>query len=108
MGRFRWRRRGRAALPLQQEGWLSDWREGEEALVVEVSGRSSLAARLRELGLTPGARIRVLRHGCPLVVQIGEGRLAMRRRDAAAVRVRATSDGPPPPPAATLPAASGA
>ena len=91
MGRFRWRRRGRHVPADREDGLLSDWREGEEALVVEVNGTSSLSARLRELGLTPGARIRVLRHGCPLVVQIGEGRLAMRRRDAATVRVRSAS-----------------
>lgn len=98
MGRFRWRRRSNA-IPRHandstvEDGLLSEWREGDEALVVEVNGTSNLSARLRELGLTPGARIRVLRHGCPLVVQIGQGRLAMRRRDAAAVRVRSVSSG---------------
>ena len=86
MGRFRWRRRGAHRRPCEA-GLLSEWRQGEEAVVVEVTGASQLASRLRELGLTPGARIKVLREGCPLVIQIGEGRLAMRRRDASAVRV---------------------
>lgn len=103
MGRFQWRRRGRAIPADQHDGVLSEWREGEEALVIEVNGTSNLSARLRELGLTPGARVRVLRHGCPLVVQIGTGRLAMRRHDAAAVRVRSVtapapvSEAPPQP-----------
>ncbi len=118
MGRFQWRRRGRG-MPghrdgsaggsnVSEDGLLSEWREGDEALVVEVNGTSNLSARLRELGLTPGARIRVLRHGCPLVVQIGQGRLAMRRHDAAAVRLRAVSAGPDAPVAAPISAATGA
>ncbi|MFH1570254.1 MAG: FeoA family protein [Gemmatimonadota bacterium] len=107
MSRFRWRRRGQP-LPLPGgSGPLSEWPPGDEAVVVEVSGTSVLAARLRELGLIPGARVRVLRGGCPLVVQVEEGRLAMRRRDAAAVRVRppAGADGIG---AQAMPAAAGA
>ena len=93
MNRFRWRRRGQL-LPLPGgTGLLSDWPPGDEAVVVEVRGTSALSGRLRELGLIPGARVRILRGGCPLVVQIGEGRLAMRRRDAAAVRVRPAAGG---------------
>ncbi|MYC70875.1 MAG: hypothetical protein F4X17_09245 [Gemmatimonadetes bacterium] len=46
-----------------------------------------LAARLRELGFLPGEHLRVLRSGTAIIVQIGQTRLALRRRDAAAIRL---------------------
>jgi Fe2+ transport system protein FeoA len=46
-----------------------------------------LASRLRELGFLPGQPLRVLRAGSALIVQIGETRLAMRRRDATLIRL---------------------
>ena len=69
---------------------LSTMSRDQEARVVEVRGSTRLAARLRELGFTPGVQIRVVRAGWTLVVQIGEGRLCIRRRDAASVRVDAS------------------
>ena len=60
-------------------------------MITEVAGSTRLAARLRELGVIPGQRIRVLRAGCPLIVQVGEGRFGMRRRDAATIRVSAAA-----------------
>lgn len=66
---------------------LSNWHAGNEGTVAEVAGPARFAARLRELGLLPGARVRLLRAGSALVVQIGETRLAIRRSDAAAIRV---------------------
>ena len=70
-------------------GILSEWRLGVEGVITEVTGSTRLAARLRELGVTPGQRVRVLRSGCPLIVQVGDGRFGMRRRDAATIRVSA-------------------
>ena len=69
------------------EGPLTAWPEGEEAAVVELAGASRLASRLRELGVVPGARVRVLRRGCPTVIQVEEGRFCLRQQDAAAIRV---------------------
>ncbi len=69
------------------EGPLTAWPEGEEAAVVELSGTSRLASRLRELGAVPGARVRVLRSGCPTLIQVEEGRFCLRQQDAAAIRV---------------------
>lgn len=73
--------------PDDTEGPLSAWQPGEEGVVIAVPGSSRLAFRLREMGLVPGARIRVLRTGNALVVQVGEGRLCLRKQDAAAIRV---------------------
>ena len=60
---------------------------GSQNIVTEVAGTSPLSTRLRELGLLPGVRVRVLRAGSSLVIQIGETRLAVRRDDADAIRV---------------------
>ena len=82
-----WRHRHQLCRRQATGGVLSTWPPGQVGLVTEVSGVSLLAARLREIGVVPGARIRVLRAGCPLVVQVGEGRLCLRRQDAACVHV---------------------
>lgn len=66
---------------------LSNWHAGNEGTVAEVAGPARFAARLRELGLLPGVRLRLLRAGSALVVQVGETRLAIRRSDAEAIRV---------------------
>tara|TARA_Y100000588_G_C14155724_1_gene882529 strand:- start:449 stop:691 length:243 start_codon:yes stop_codon:yes gene_type:complete len=67
---------------------LVDLRSGDEGVVTSVPGSSPLVARLGELGLVPGAYIRILRDVCPLVFQVGEDRLSIRKRDAAAIRVQ--------------------
>ncbi len=71
------------------EGSLSEWRRDCDAIVIDVPWADRLSCRLRELGLLPGVRLRVLRTGSRLVIQIGEARLALRRADAAAIRVAA-------------------
>ena len=71
------------------EGAPSEWRRGRDAIVVDVPWADRLSCRLREMGLLPGVRLRVLRTGTRLVIQIGEARLALRRADAAAIRVTA-------------------
>jgi Fe2+ transport system protein FeoA len=58
-----------------------------EGVVAAVPGTSRLFCRLREMGVVPGVRIRVLRTGTSLVVQVGEGRLCLRRKDAAPILV---------------------
>jgi len=66
---------------------LSHCAVGSQNIVTEVAGTSPLSTRLRELGLLPGVRVRLLRAGSSLVIQIGETRLAVRRDDADAIRV---------------------
>jgi Fe2+ transport system protein FeoA len=73
----------------QQASTLSTWFPGSEGTVSEISGPARFAARLRELGLLPGVRLRLLRSGSALIIQIGETRLAIRKRDAEAIRVYA-------------------
>ncbi len=76
-----------------------------EAEVVEAPCNTSVETRLREIGLVPGVRVRVIRSGSRIVLQVGEGRVAMRRKDASAIRVRtldrAVSSSRPAHPAAT-------
>ena len=60
-----------------------------DAEVVEAPCNTSVETRLREIGLVPGVRVRVIRSGSRIVLRVGEGRVAMRREDAAAIRVRA-------------------
>jgi ferrous iron transport protein A len=80
---------------------LADLRRGDSAVVVglaEVAGfddgqgsGSILLARLRDLGFVAGARCEVIARmwpaGDPLVVRIGGSTFALRRAEAAAVRV---------------------
>ena len=80
---------------------LADLRRGESALVAGLAevagfedGRGSAAillARLRDLGFVAGAHCEVIARmwpaGDPLVVRIGGSTFALRRAEAAAVRV---------------------
>jgi Fe2+ transport system protein FeoA len=80
---------------------LAELRRGDAAVVVGLmegapidAGRNaneSLVARLRDLGFVPGARCEVVARmwlgGDPMVVRIGGSTFALRRAEAAAVRV---------------------
>ena len=72
----------------QNQGSLAGMLEGEEGLIETVIGNSVITTRLRELGVAPGVRVRLLRSGCPTVVQVEQGRFCVRRKDAAAIKVR--------------------
>ena len=76
-----------------------------EAEVVEAPCNTSVEIGLREIGLVPGVRVRVIRSGSRIVLQVGEGRVAMRREDASTIRVRAL-DRPFFPSRSPLPAAT--
>lgn len=92
---------------LSAEGPLSAWQPGQEGVITEVPGSSRLASRLREMGVVPGVRVRVLRTGRALVVQVGEGRLCLRRKDAIAIRVSLPQPQPAQSPSLALRAAAG-
>lgn len=87
---------------------LAHLHKGDSAIVsglVQVQGLAGdgtgdiLLARLRDLGFTPGARCEVIARmwlgGDPLVVRIGGSTFALRRAEAAAVRVTLSSQASP-------------
>ncbi len=61
-------------------------------IVEDIVPADPIAGRLRDLGFVPGEPVRVVGHGPigadPLVVQVGFTRFALRRAEAARVRVR--------------------
>jgi ferrous iron transport protein A len=85
---------------------LADLRRGDFALVTGLvdaaaidTGRDagdSLIARLRDLGFVPGAHCEVVARmwlgGDPMAVRIGGSTFALRRAEAAAVRVQLVRD----------------
>jgi len=86
--------------PISHSLSLSDLREGESATVTglgavgapgsDSDGRDTLIARLRDIGFVPGARCEIVARmwlGDPLAVRIGGSTFALRRVEAAAVRV---------------------
>jgi len=64
---------------------------GESAALGGMSLPEAAAARLREMGLLPGAAVRLVRRaplGCPIEFEVGGARLALRARDAAQIFVQ--------------------
>ena len=68
-------------------GSLAGLDVGDEGTVESVEGNTPLASRLRELGVGPGVRVRLLRAGGRLVVQVEDARFCLRMHDAVAVRL---------------------
>jgi ferrous iron transport protein A len=75
---------------------LADLEPGEVARVICVLGAEhgaspELALRLAELGFLPGESVRIVARGFlarePLAVRVGTGTFALRRFEAAAIRV---------------------
>jgi ferrous iron transport protein A len=65
---------------------------GRSARITAVNGGDATALRLLEMGLTPGASVRVVAHaplGDPLELEVRGYRLSLRRSDAARVAVAA-------------------
>ena len=63
---------------------------GVGARVVGVSGDGSIARRLMEMGVVPGARVRVIKAaplGDPLEIRVRSYHLALRRSEAEAITV---------------------
>jgi ferrous iron transport protein A len=61
---------------------------GESAALAGMGLPEKAAVRLREMGLLPGASIRMVRRaplGCPIEFEVGGARLALRGRDAAQI-----------------------
>lgn len=66
---------------------LADTQVGFETTVAAVMADGPLGDRLMEMGITPGAPIRVVRGGDPLQIVVREYRLSLRRLDAAGIHV---------------------
>jgi len=67
---------------------LTECHSGEEGEITAITGDSSMARRLRELGLEAGAWIRVAQEGSPVIIHAGETRLCLRSDLAASIRMR--------------------
>ncbi len=63
-------------------------RSGEWAEVRDIEGQPKLVARLAELGLRVGVRLRMIHEGSPCLIQIGGGRLSLRGDEEMLVLVR--------------------
>ena len=61
----------------------------EDAEIQAIAAEGPLHARLHELGLVPGQRVRLLRGGSPCILLVaGRTRLCLRSEEADAVLVR--------------------
>jgi ferrous iron transport protein A len=87
--------------PIAGERPLSTARKGETGVILRVGGQTGhaesvdpaeLERRLLEMGFVEGARIEILHEGLfgrdPIAVRIDDMRVALRRREAAAVTVQ--------------------
>jgi ferrous iron transport protein A len=90
-----------AAAPLKGERPLSTARKGQAGVITRVSGETGrheavdpaeLERRLLEMGFVEGAAVEILHEGLfgrdPIAVRIDDMRVALRRREAAAVTVQ--------------------
>ncbi len=63
---------------------------GVQARITKIDSRGAVSRRLMEMGVLPGAMVRVIKaapFGCPLEIEVRGYRLAMRRAEAAHVSV---------------------
>lgn len=70
---------------------------GDEADVLAIEAESGVAARLRELGIVPGARLRVRQAGSPMILEIDASRFCLRADELDGVLVqiaRTTANNP--------------
>ena len=70
---------------------LDQLRQGQRARVEQLVGEDALAQRLMEMGVLEGEEIHLLAIaplGDPLEIRLGDGRLSLRRAEAARVLVQ--------------------
>ena len=68
---------------------------GTRARVIAVNGSGAIARRLMEMGVVPGAPIRVIKAaplGDPIEIRVRGYNLALRRTEAQTISVTTTSD----------------
>lgn len=74
---------------------LCCWKSGEEGVITEIFDTSNLSARLQELGVVPGAWVKMVQHGCPMLVQVGDSRICLRREDAKQIGAQVVASASP-------------
>jgi Fe2+ transport system protein FeoA len=74
---------------------LADLRAGTGGVVDRLRGDPDLLARLTAQGLAPGVEVHVVQRTPAYVVEVGETTIALERRVAEAVLVRATGSAAP-------------
>ncbi len=70
---------------------LSELETGEECVVVEIRGKGPVARRIADMGIIPGARLKVLRRaplGDPIELEVRGYNLSLRRSEADLIIVR--------------------
>jgi len=60
---------------------------GEDAVIVDISGRPDHVVRLVEMGLRNGCPIRMIRPGSPCIIEIDHLRLSLRLEETASILV---------------------
>lgn len=77
------------ACPVLPLGFLQP---GRDAVIKGVGGGRNLCQRMADLGLVRGARVRVIRNDSvgPLIISVGEARLAIGRGMAVKIAVEQT------------------
>jgi Fe2+ transport system protein FeoA len=73
---------------------LCCWKSGEEGVITEIQAESALTERLQELGVVPGAWVKMVQHGCPMLIQINDSRICLRREDARLIGAQAVAAAP--------------
>ncbi|WP_227738502.1 FeoA family protein [Thermococcus paralvinellae] len=69
---------------------LSQMREGERGVVVDIQGGVGARQRLLGLGITPGTRIWVIKSSAPgpIIIAVGSSRIALGRGIADKIIIR--------------------
>jgi Fe2+ transport system protein FeoA len=67
---------------------LDALRPGCWAAVVDLLGDSAQLQRLEEVGIRPGAHLRMIQPGCPCLFQLGASRVSLRCGDDIQILVR--------------------
>ena len=62
-------------------------RTGEVGRISEIDGDTQLAVRLAEMGLQPGAEVRMVRAGRPCIIAINNHRVSLRANELASILV---------------------
>lgn len=64
---------------------LAELEIGAQSRILSVEGDSAISRRLLEMGVTPGAPVRVVKNapfGCPIEIRVRNSHLALRRSEA--------------------------
>jgi ferrous iron transport protein A len=73
-----------------QNRTLAELEIGSNARILSVSGEDDITRRLLEMGVTPGAPVRVVKSapfGCPMEIRVRNSHLAIRRSEANSILV---------------------